>query len=106
MQYLNSLMKLGVHQRLKVIFKGNNSCSSDDILTKLYVHSGVILIHNLLKFHGVLMIGYLVIVNSIEFKSIKGLLPMQYLKSLIRLDVYQRLIVIYIYFKFHEIRGY
>ena len=60
---------------------GNNSCSTDDILMKLYVHSHVILIHIYIKFYEVLIVGYLVMVNYAEFKSIQGLQLMQYLNQ-------------------------
>ena len=43
-------------------------------------------------------------VNFMEFKSIQGLYLKTTNASLTKLDVHVCLIVIYIYFKFHEIR--
>ena len=40
---------------------------------KLYVHSPVIIIHIQFKFYEVLVIGYLVMVNFMDFKLIQGL---------------------------------
>ena len=48
-------------------------CTVDDILTKHYVHSHVVLIHIWFQFHEVLMIGYVAMVNLMDFKSIQGL---------------------------------
>ena len=49
-----------------------NSCSNADILTKLHINSNVT-IQIKFKFHEVLIIGYIVMVNFMEFQSIQGL---------------------------------
>ena len=50
-----------------------NSCSNADILTKRHINSHVILIQIQFMFHEVLIIGYIVMVNFMEFQSITGL---------------------------------
>ena len=58
-----------------------NSCSNADILTKLHINSHVTLIQNKFKFHEVLIIGYIVMVNFMKFQSIQWLFFMQYLNQ-------------------------
>ena len=43
-------------------YKGNNSCTADAILIKLYVHQRIIVIYIHIKFHQIQSIGYLVMV--------------------------------------------
>ena len=50
-----------------------NLCSNADFLTILHINSHVTQINLLLKFHEVLIIGYIVMVNFVEFQSIQGL---------------------------------
>ena len=40
--------------------KGNNSCTTDAILTKLKVHQRIVVIYIHIKFHQIPLIGYLV----------------------------------------------
>ena len=49
--------------------KGKTSCITGDILMQLYIHSQVIMIHIQYKFHEVVVIGYLVMGNFMDFKS-------------------------------------
>ena len=55
-----------------------NSCITDDILMKLYVHWNVILIHIWFNFHEVLATDYVIMVNFMDFKSIQRLYVMHY----------------------------
>ena len=41
-------------------YKGNNSCPTDAILTKLTVHQRIMVIYIHIKFHKIPLIGYLV----------------------------------------------
>ena len=50
-----------------------DSCTYADILTKLHINSHVTLIQIQFMFHEVLIIGYIIIVNFMEFQSIQGL---------------------------------
>ena len=52
----------------------NNSYTTDEILTKIYVHGFAVLIHIKVHFHGFLIIGNLVIINFILwiFNQFKG----------------------------------
>ena len=56
---------------LNRINKGNKSCITDDIVTKLNVHSCVISIHNCFKFYKILLHGCLLITLFVEFKAIQ-----------------------------------
>ena len=62
------------------------------------VHSHVILIHIQFKFHDVLVIGYLVMVNFMDCYQFKGYNSYITEASLVKLTVHQRLVVIYIYY--------
>ena len=64
---------------------------------KLYVHSCVMMIHIQFKFHKILVIGSLVMANFIisnHFK--KGCNLCTTKANLVRLDMYQHVLVIYI----------
>ena len=54
-------------------FKGNNSCITEDIIIKFCVHTcnHVILIHIKFKFHEVLILCHLVIVNFMALNHFK-----------------------------------
>ena len=60
-------------------FKGSNSCFTDDILEKLYVHSCVIIIHVYIQFefHEVLI----VMANFMGFKPVQGNITCALMKS-------------------------
>ena len=82
---------------------------------KLYKHQRLIVIYMYFKFHEIRFrgyLGYLVIAKYTVYgwilNKFKGYNSWVTKASLAKLDMHQRLIVIYIWFKFHEIqfRGY
>ena len=68
---------------------------------KFYVHTHVIRIHILFKLHVVPIIGYLIMANYMDLNQFKGNNSCITKARLTNVDVRQRVIMIYIYFKFH-----
>ena len=66
------MTKLWLTFRILNWVKGDNSCITDDIPMKLFVHACVIMIHIWFNFHEVLVIAHLVIAYFMHFKSIQG----------------------------------